>query len=175
MSSPRPRIARWKLLLLVFVVLFIIVVTKIGCDLYQMVHTKIPESYASWTVGNVMVEYLQTHTNQWPRSWEDLRSVTNSIEQKEVGSCNVYTPFERLPEFLKIDWRVDPEHLLQVTRRNANATIHVVTRLDGSRPIAVWGSDTEPNAKILRYLKTTLTISNALEPIATVPLDSTNK
>ena len=159
MSIPRNHFPVWKRLLLALSVLAIVLISMIGYDLYRMVHTKIPESYASWTVGNVMVEYLQTHTNQWPRSWEDLRSATNSLNQKS-GSF-VYTPLERLPEYIKIDWLVDPERLLQAARSNANVTIRVATRLDGSRPIAVWGTDTEPNAKIMRYLRTTLTTSNA--------------
>jgi len=156
MSSPRPRVARWKLLLLAFAILFIIVVSMMGNALFQLVHYKIPESYAAWTTGNLMVEYLQTHTNQWPRKWEDLQSATNSLQEKGMP---VYMPLGQLQEFVKIDWQADTGRLLQAAHNDSNITIHVVTRLGGSRLFAVWGPDTEPNAKIMRYLKTTLTTS----------------
>ena len=72
----------------------------------------------------------------------------------------MYMPLERLPNYLMIDWQTDPKRLLQDVRSRPNVTIHVVKRLDGSEPLAKWGEDTEPNARILRYLKTTLTASN---------------
>jgi hypothetical protein len=115
---------------------------------YQLV----PESYASWTTSNVMVEYLRTHTNQWPHSWQDLRSATEASEQK--GFRGVYTPLDRLPEFVKIDWQADIEHLRQLARNDSNATALVVTRLNGSKLRTIWGADTEPNRAILTYLRT---------------------
>jgi hypothetical protein len=157
MSSSRPRIARWKLLLLAFAILFITVVSMMGYTLFRLVHYQIPESYAAWTTGNLMVEYLQTHTNQWPRKWEDLQSAVNSLHEKGMP---VYTPLEHLPDRVKIDWQVDVGRLLEAARGNSIPTIRVVTRLDGSRLQAKWGPDTEPNAKIMRYLKMTLTTSN---------------
>jgi hypothetical protein len=108
MSSPHPRIARWKLLLLAFVILFLVVVSIMGHALFRLVHCQIPESYAAWTTGNLMVKYLQTHTNQWPRKWGDLQSATNSL-----GGRTVYMPLERLPEYVKIDWQADPGRFLQ--------------------------------------------------------------
>jgi hypothetical protein len=167
MSSPRPHVPIWKRLLLALAILLIIVVLKIGYDLYQLVHFRIPESYAAWTTGNLMVEYLQTHTNKWPRNWDDLRSATNSLQEKGMP---VYMSLGHLPEFVKIDWQANTEHLLQAVRSDSNATAHLVTRLDGSRLQAVWGPDTEPNAKIMRYLKMTLTTSNTvLEPTVAAP------
>jgi len=159
MPSPRSRVAIWKRLLLAFVILLIAAISTIGYSLYQMVHYKIPESYAAWTTGNLMVEYLQTHTNRWPRSWEDLQSATNSLLEKGMP---VYMPLGQLQGFVKIDWQADPGRLLQAASNDPNFTIHVVTRLDGSKLLAVWGADTEPNVKIMRYLKTTLTTSNAV-------------
>lgn len=97
-----------------------------------------------------MVEYLRTHTNQWPRSWEDLRSATNSLLEKGMP---IYVPLDRLPQFVKIDWQADVGYLQQVARSDSNATIRVVTRLDGLPLRAVWGPNTEPNGKIMRYLQ----------------------
>jgi hypothetical protein len=127
----------------------IVVVLAIG---YSFIRTwlLLPESYAAWTTGNLMVEYLQTHTNQWPHGWEDLRSATNSLQEKGMP---VFVPLDQLPHFVKIDWRVDVGHLQQVAHSSSNVTIHVITRLDGSPLRAVVGPDTEPNNKIIRYLQ----------------------
>jgi hypothetical protein len=149
MSSSRPHGSVWKRLLLVFVILLVIVASMIGYSIFYTWRL-IPESYAAWTTGNLMVEYLQTHTNQWPHSWENLRSATNSLQQKGMP---VYVSLDRLPEFVKIDWRADVAHLQQVARGDSNATVQVITRLDGSRLRVVWGSDTEPNRKIMLYLQ----------------------
>jgi hypothetical protein len=151
---------RWKRLLLVLVALFVIGVAKVGYDLYQLVYYKIPESYNAWTTGTLVVGYLETHSNQWPRSWEDLQSATNVNQPKSV-----FVPVSRLRQSVKIDWQVDVKELQEIVRGNSNATIHVVTRMDGSPLQAKWGPDTEPNAQIINYLKTTLTTSNiALKP-----------
>ena len=43
------------------------------------VSRKVPESYAAWTSGNILVGYLKTHTNQWPRSWDEIRKESETI------------------------------------------------------------------------------------------------
>ncbi|HLX68902.1 MAG TPA: hypothetical protein VKV04_04660, partial [Verrucomicrobiae bacterium] len=153
----RPHVGLRKRLLLAFAVLSVAAISTIGYSLYQILHYKIPESYAAWTTGNLMVEYLQTHANRWPRSWEDLQSATNSLLEKGMP---VYMPLTQLHEFVKIDWQADPGRLLQAASNDSNFTIRVVTRLDGSKLLAMWGPDTEPNTKIIRYLESTLTASN---------------
>jgi hypothetical protein len=161
MSSPRQHIPVWKRLLLALGILFIIIISMIGYSLYQMVHTKIPESYDAWTTGTLVVGYLETHTNQWPKSWDELQSATNVNRP-----MSVFVPIDRLRQSVKIDWLVDVGHLQQVARSDPNATVHVITRLDGSPLQAVWGADTEPNAKIMSYLKAKLTTTKADAPNA---------
>jgi hypothetical protein len=155
MTSPRQHASVWKRLLLAVGILFIVIISIIGHSLYQLVHTKIPESYAAWTSGNLVVGYLETHTNQWPKSWDDLQSATNFNQP-----MSVFVPIDRLRQTVKIDWQVDVGHLQQIARSDPNAKIHVITRLDGLPLRAMWGADTEPNAKIMSYLKATLTTSN---------------
>lgn len=117
------------------------------------VSRKVPESYAAWTSGNILVGYLKTHTNQWPRSWDEIRKESETIG---VSGGLIYTPIERLPEFVKIDWSVDVKELTRLSLAGTNANFRVVTRLDGSKLKAMWGSDTEPNNKIASYLRTTV-------------------
>ena len=112
---------------------------------------RIPEGYAAWTTGSLMVEYLQTHTNSWPRSWNDLRAATNSLGEKGKP---VYMPLDHLPELVAIDWKVDPAGLIQALHTNADMKIRAVTRRDGSRLRAFWGGNAEPNAMIQEQLKT---------------------
>lgn len=149
MSASRPRVAIWKRLLLAAGVALVVAVLAIGYSAFNTWRL-LPESYAAWTTGNLMVEYLQTHTNEWPRDWEDLRAATNSLLEKGMP---VYSPLDRLPALVRIDWQVDVNVLSQTARSDSNATIQVVTRLDGSPLPALWGSDTEPNGKIMRYLQ----------------------
>jgi len=107
---------------------------------------EIPESYAAWTSGNALADYMLEHTNQWPRNWDELRSATNRSLW--------YVPVEKLRETVKIDWQTDLAQLAQAARHDSNLTIHIVTRLDGKPLKAIWGPDTEPNTKILQYLRT---------------------
>lgn len=148
MPPPPQPAATWKYLVWIICLLVTVVVLMIGYSLYQMVHSKIPEAYNAWTTGTLVVGYLETHSNQWPRSWEDLRDATNFHRP-----TSVFVPIERLQQSVRIDWRVDIAQLLETAHTNPNATIRVVTRLDGSPLRAVWGADTEPNTAIMNYLR----------------------
>jgi hypothetical protein len=126
----------------------LLVLTVVGVYAYGFITLwlKLPESYAAWTSGNAVVDYMLEHTNHWPRDWDELRSATNRL--------NWYVPVERLKGVVKIDWQADVRKLAQEAKRDPNLKIHLVTRLDGKPLKAVWGPDTEPNTKILEYLRT---------------------
>ena len=145
-QPPTRRWPIWKILLLT--ALFVI------CGLVwinDVVSRRIPESYAAWTTGNLIVDYLATHENQWPRSWEDLDRATN---------CQRYTKIEILRTKVKIDWGANFDHLLQLTRTNRSTPLRLVTRPNGKKLCADWGRDTEPNRKIKGYLLWVLTQTN---------------
>jgi hypothetical protein len=61
---------------------------------------------------------------------------------------------------VKIDWSVDPEAVASLAVTNAHYRLKAVTQTDGSRLEANWGQDTEPNAKIQRYLVSRHATSN---------------
>jgi hypothetical protein len=145
MSSPRPHVPIWKRVLKwlgILLVIYVVVIVYSFFRAWQLV----PESYAAWSTSTMMVEYLKTHTNQWPQGWEDLRYMTNMR--------GVYLEFDRLPQLVKIDWQADVGRLRQVAHQDANARVLVVTRLNGSRLRTIWGEDTEPNRAIMSYLRT---------------------
>src|SRR2546430_2585264 len=59
------------------VVMIISVTAYIG---YGIIHTlrRIPEAYAAWDTGTLLVEYMKSHGNRWPSSWDDLLSAVRS-------------------------------------------------------------------------------------------------
>jgi hypothetical protein len=126
--------------------------------IYDAVSRRIPESYAAWTTGNLIVDYLANHENQWPRSWEDLDQATN---------CQRYTKIEALKTKVKIDWEVSWNHLLQSTRTNRSVPLCLVTRPNGKKLCADWGPDTDPNNKIKNYVLWVLTESASYKDIST--------
>ncbi len=153
---------RWKRILVVVGLLFAVTVATVGISLFRLVHTVIPESYNAWTSGYLVVGYLQTHTNQWPRSWEELADATNYHQPQSV-----FVPLARLRQSVKIDWAADVTQLQHIAVSNIHADIRIVTRLDGSRLSAAVGPDTEPNWKILNYLRT---IAATNQPARTLSL-----
>ncbi len=160
----------WKRIALILGILAAIVTVLFGYALYVTVNVVIPESYCSWMTGDLLVRYLQIHTNQWPRNWDDLASVTN-----DPGPLSQYVAVENLRQTVKIDWQVDVRQLQQMARNDSNVTLRVVTRLDGSRLKSSWGADTEPNAKILRYLQASLGTNGGVPgPVLTHPSASPN-
>jgi hypothetical protein len=134
-----------KRLILGFGILLLIVAGLFVYDFIKL-WLAIPESYAAWTAGNAVVDYLQEHTNRWPRDWDELRTATNRSLW--------YVPVARLKEVVKIDWQADVGKLAENAKRDQNFKIRLVTRLDGKPLQAKWGPDTEPNTKILEYLRT---------------------
>lgn len=141
----------WKILLLTVVSVVVYCIAHFAFAIHSLVSEKIPESYAAWTSGNLVVDYLDTHSNQWPRSWEDLEQATN---------CQRYVPIKELRTKVKINWDVNFNHLLELARTNPTTPLRLVTRPDGSKLYAKWGPDTEPNYKIMGYLLWVLTQTN---------------
>lgn len=136
-------ILRKRLILTLVVPLFLIG----GQFLYTFIKvwSELPESYAAWTAGNGIVDYLLENSNQWPRNWNELRTATNR--------SNWYIPADKLKGMVKIDWHVNLRQLSGAAKQDRNLRVQIVTRLDGMPLKTRWGPDTEPNAKILRYLR----------------------
>ncbi len=113
------------------------------------VYTYIPEAYAGWQAGQLLVGYMATHQDRWPRSWEDLRPIQES--RVKQGQTN-YSDFDRLPGLVRVDWNAQPEFLAKGAMQDGEASIVVVTRPNGSRLRASWGLDTDPNHMVAHYL-----------------------
>ena len=130
--------------------LLIVVAVPVGLAIYRDVTRLSANSYAAWTTGNLIVEYLRTHDDQWPKGWNDLREAKVSLESQDKP---IYWDFDQLPKMIAINWATDVRQLVKGLDRNARVPFRVVTKLDGSPVDARWGKDTEPNRQIYYYLR----------------------
>ena len=147
-AEPPKSSGGWKHPVLIIGIIIFGIAAYFAYSVYWLVNRKIPESYAAWTAGDLIVEHLRNHSNNWPRSWEDLQSAANS---RLTNGMNVWTPVDRLPRYVKIDWDIDANALAKQVSGNPTQAVRVVTRLDGGRLSAGWGH--EPNGFISNYLK----------------------
>jgi hypothetical protein len=120
---------------------------------YSLVYTvrHVPEAYAAWDTGTLLVEYMKSHGNRWPSSWDDLLSVMRSDSGDQVmfrgaraGDTNYAAS---LRTKVAINWKFD-------TSREGPGS--PVTRLDGTKFPVVW-QGAEPNEMVHQYLTTTIT------------------
>ncbi|HXC99549.1 MAG TPA: hypothetical protein VN048_09420 [Verrucomicrobiae bacterium] len=120
---------------------------------YRIAHTvnQIPTAYAAWDTGTLLVEYMKSHNNRWPSSWDDLLSVinTNSSNQFTLwgATADVTNYALTLRQKVVIDWKFDPSPTNQGSP---------VTRADGTKFEIVWNG-AEPNDMVRRYLTSTHT------------------
>jgi hypothetical protein len=141
----------WKKVVLSVVGVLVLAVVYSAWHLYHTIHVIIPNSYAAWTTGELIVEYLETHNDKWPKGWDDLREAKAS---KEARGEPIYWNFDELPKMVRIDWQADVKQLANALARGRDAPFRVVTKLDGSDVDACWGKDIEPNRRICEYFKT---------------------
>lgn len=108
----------------------------------------IPEAYAAWDTGVLIVAYLALHDNKWPHSWDELLSVT----EDGVGTRGDYGENGIngiLSDSVSVDWDFDPTSI--VGTEWVEGQIRVVTRADG-RDFSVLWPGADPNQMIWRYL-----------------------
>ena len=119
---------------------------------YGIVYTArhIPEAYAAWDTGTILIEYMKLHDGKWPSSWDDLLSVMSSdsggkieFHGAKAGDTNYALSLRKK---VAIDWKFDPAR---------NDQISPVTRPNGTRFPIVW-EGAEPNEMIHAYLKASM-------------------
>ena len=141
--SGSPMSLRRKLILGVAVTLASVGVYYACRVLYTLRH--IPEAYAAWDTGQLLVKYMQMHEDRWPSSWDDLLSVVSTESGPQVilrgaraGDTNDAFSLRTL---VSVNWKFDP------ARSNLSSA---VTRPDGTKFPVVW---VEPNEMIRAHLK----------------------
>jgi hypothetical protein len=146
---PGRGLVTWKRVLALLFAIIGIYAAYSGYSLYRLTYVIIPHSYAAWTVGDLLVEYMDTHDGNWPRGWKDLEEAKDGLLRK---GRNIYYDFDKLPAVAKIDWTADTASLTKIALATGESGLNVVTQINGSRLEARWGPDTEPNRKVARYL-----------------------
>jgi len=92
------------------------------------------------------VEYLDTHDNQWPTSWDDLLTTLETSRGREIplygASAGDMKYARSLRDKVAVDWNFDPTNM---------ADAAPVTRPDGSAfPVRWQGAD--PNEMVRECL-----------------------
>ncbi len=129
-----------------------IVLTLLGTGAYigyQVLYTwyHIPEAYAAWDTGQLLVKYMQVNQNRWPSSWDDLVTVVNTEAGSHITLYGARAGDKNyalsLRKKVSIDWKFDPSRSDQASP---------VARADGGKFPIVWHGG-EPNDMVHAYLK----------------------
>lgn len=108
---------------------------------------RLPEAYAAWDTGTLLVEYLRTHDNHWPTSWDDLFTVLDTSPASQLvlrGPHSAEQDYkESLRKMIRVDWSFDPARPSDVSP---------VTRPDGSTFPVLWNG-ADPNEMIREHLE----------------------
>jgi len=129
-----------------------IVLTILGTGAYigyQVLYTwyHIPEAYAAWDTGQLLVKYMQVNQDRWPTSWDDLVTVMNTEAGSQMtlygASAGDTNYVLSLRKKVAINWKFDPSYSDQAS---------AVTRPDGGKFPIVWRHG-EPNEMVRAYLK----------------------
>lgn len=111
----------------------------VGGTIYVWWH--IPEAYAAWDSGTLLVRYMEKDDGDWPHGWSDLEQLHQTEPHLQLR-WNAHEPdyFDQIREMVAIDWAFDP------TTRTPELP---VTSIDGSPLVCLWS---DPNGMIDCYL-----------------------
>ena len=131
--------------LLVFVILIVGALLggagHVAYKVHDYANTTVPNSYAVWWVGDLVVGHLQQHDDQWPQSWNDLRP----IYDEQIAELGQTWTFDELKSRVVVRWDVDVE----ATRQLPEPPSDLIFLRDGGKEH--WAGE-EPNEKVHRYL-----------------------
>ncbi len=102
----------------------------------------IPEAYAAWDAGDMLVWYMRTHDNDWPNDWAELTAAVESEPALFLRGRHPDEPdyMDRMRETILIDWKFDPNN-----PENPTPILHA----DGSALHAYWS---DPNGMVYQHL-----------------------
>ncbi len=143
----------WRRITVGLVAVVVLGLAWIGYGLYST-WRGIPEAYAAWDTGTLLIEYLETHGGAWPRSWDQLLSAKETLEEhgKQLRGIDGRGGFiyGDLRARVSVNWNIDVQAITAFDGREAD--LRIVTRADG-RPFQVVWEGADPNGMVLRYLK----------------------
>lgn len=98
---------------------------------YRVLYTieGIPDAYAMWDTGLLVIDCMGTHERRWPRGWDDLRESWARL-QPTGGSGGEHLrggmTIEQLRSRVAVEWNVDAAKIVGSRERD----IHVVRTLN---------------------------------------------
>lgn len=111
----------------------------VGATVYVWWH--IPEAYAAWDAGTLLVRYMEKFDGDWPRRWSDLEQLHRDEPYLRLRwNAHETDYFDQMREMVAIDWGFDP--------RTRTPEVPV-TSIDGSSLVCLWS---DPNRMINYYL-----------------------
>jgi len=127
--------------------LLAIVLGTVGYFAYSILNAlnHLPEAYAAWDTGGLLVEYMNRHDDHWPHSWEDLaQMVKNSdvrVMLRGLNRDDAAQYVRSLDQTIWVDWNFDPQ--------NTNAAV-IVSPKSGGKFVLLWE---DPNEMVREHLK----------------------
>jgi len=104
----------------------------------------LPDAYAMWDAGDLVVDYMGKHADRWPSGWEDLQPSFDACKKGD-GYMRGGLTFNEIRNRIEINWHASPQNALlhhtpfkSITPRSGNHTI--------------W-EGAEPNEMIIQYLR----------------------
>jgi hypothetical protein len=127
--------------------LVVLMTCVVGWYAYSFYSTwkRIPEAYAAWDTGTLLVKYIERHQDRWPTSWDGLLAVLepdNGRVQLRGGEAGDLQYARSLREKVVINWNFDPAH--------PDAAVAVIP--PGGGDFAVVWEGAEPNEMVRSYL-----------------------
>lgn len=113
---------------------------------HRVVTVVVPNAYAADWSAAMVIEYLETHENKWPNSWEDLREPYETLAAPQ----NYPWSFDELQRRIVIDWDVDVESLQNAASTQTQPMLRMIWLSDGSE--THW-QGAEPNQRIIDYFQ----------------------
>jgi hypothetical protein len=106
--------------------------------------TGVNDAYAMWGAADMVIDYMETHDGQWPRSWQDLRPQFQMDEGRVPGWS-----FSEFQGRIAIDFEADARWLCEQAVESPRATFRVVWA-NGSHGVRIGDG---PNQMLCDYFR----------------------
>jgi len=138
---------RWRVIVLLVLLFAASFGTYSAWRFYELITEGVPDMYAQWWVGDMVIEYMKGHDDAWPKNWDDLREPYATCVQQ---AGNASWSFDELRSRVDIDFSADPAALARVSPSDERSPpFRVIWARSGKRR-AYDGA--EPNEMVFKYL-----------------------
>ncbi len=108
-------------------------------------YQRLPEAYAAWDTGTLLVAYMSRNDDEWPSSWDDLAKIIdlqNNCPKIRGFEGRAEDTIEQLKTYVIIDFAHRPQ---------AGTMAYPITDSRGKRFRTVWDG-AEPNEMVYRWI-----------------------